>query len=66
MLVFLLTCKSLLYFKDSSRESVVICSVTVGPGEGMAVRQGYITVQHTIPLPEVKYFINYSVAILMK
>ena len=43
-------------FKDSSRETIVVCSVTVGPGEGMALRQGYIAVQHMISLPEVKYF----------
>ncbi|KAG0622512.1 hypothetical protein M758_3G102700 [Ceratodon purpureus] len=39
---------------DSSRETIVVCSVTVGPGDGMAVRQGFITVQHMISLPEGK------------
>lgn len=39
---------------DSSRETIVVCSVTVGPGDGMAVRQGYVTVQHMVSLPEGK------------
>lgn len=40
-------------YQDSSRETIVVCSVTVGPGDGMVLRQGYVTVQHLISLPEV-------------
>ncbi|XP_024389835.1 nuclear pore complex protein NUP160 isoform X1 [Physcomitrium patens] len=39
---------------DTSRETVFVCSVAVGPGEGAVLRQGFITVQHMISLPEGK------------
>lgn len=48
-------------YQDSSRETIVVCSVTVGPGDGMVLRQGYIIVQHMISLPEVKYSIIFSI-----